>query len=79
MKAVGFIQVVPERDADGRARHLRMTQVTQRHPRIPAEGAITVRVVLDIPEELANAQTAEAAVEAGAVTITLPALEAEPV
>lgn len=75
MKAHGFVQIVPERTPSGGVRRLTMARVSSKFPRQPLPGSITVRVVLDIPDEIASVQTAEAAVKAGAVTITIPVME----
>ena len=75
MKAHGFVQIIPERHPDGSIRRLSMQRVSQRYPRDPLPGSITVRLVLDIPDEIASVQTAEAAIEAGCVVVTLPAIE----
>lgn len=71
MKAQGFIQVVPERNALGRAKSLTIKRVTSRYPRDPLAGAIVMRVAVEIPEELANVQTVEAAASAGMLTLVL--------
>lgn len=77
MKASGFVQVVPERRGDGRARpHAHIARVTGKFPRVPLPGAIVVKVVLDIPDVIADAQTVEAAIEAGATTIVFEPEEA---
>jgi len=75
MKAYGFIQIVPERHPDGSVRRLKMERVSSRYPQSPLPGAITVRVALDVPDEIASVQTVEAAVEAGCVVVTLPLIE----
>lgn len=75
MKANGYLQIVPERTATGRARSLSIQRVSQRVPRSPLPGAIIVQVSLDIPDDIAHVQTVEAAVSAGAATIVL---EVEP-
>jgi hypothetical protein len=75
MKAIGFVQVIPERTPSGVARRASIARVTSKCPRQPLPGALIVRVVLDIPDELANVQTAEAAVAAGMLTLTLEAPE----
>jgi hypothetical protein len=79
VKANGFLQVIPERDVAGRALRFTFGPVTQRYPRVPLAGALVVRVSLDIPEELANVQTVEAAVEAGMTTLVLHNYDEEPV
>lgn len=75
MKATGYLQIVPERTAAGRARSLSIQRVSQRVPRSPLPGAIIVQVSLDIPDDIAHVQTIEAAVAAGAATIVLEAIE----
>jgi hypothetical protein len=75
VKARGFLQIVPERRADGVARELRIMRVTKRSPLDPLPGAIIVKVCIDVPDELANVQTVEVAAKAGMLTLVL---EAEP-
>jgi hypothetical protein len=76
VKASGFIQIVPKRNTQGRATALHIARVTSRSPRDPLPGAIVVRVSIDVPEELANVQTVEAASKAGMLTLVLEAPEA---
>lgn len=80
MKAHGYLQIVPDRRSDGKARSLSIQRVTQRHPRDPLPGAIVVGVSIDIPEEVASAQTVEAVAAAGALSVVIEPEEAgEPV
>lgn len=71
MKARGFLQIVPERNSQGRARSLSIQRITQRAPRDPLPGAIIVEVGIDIPDEIASVQTVSAAVKAGACMIVI--------
>lgn len=69
MKAHGFLQIIPERDSQGRTRSLKPERITQKYPYSPLPGAIVVKIAVDIPDEIAAVQTAEAAIEAGVVTM----------
>lgn len=77
MKAHGFLQIIPDRDSTGRARALKIERVTGKYPYSPLPGAIVVKVNVEIPDDVANVQTAEAAIEAGVVTMWFEPVEQE--
>lgn len=71
MRAHGYVQIIPERTPGGQARSLTIQRVTQRYPTVPLPGAIIVEVLIDVPDEIASVQTAEAALEVGVATVVL--------
>lgn len=76
MKARGYLQIIPTRTTKGQARFLTIKRVTQTHPRDPLPGAIIVGVSIEIPDEVAHAQTVEAVAKAGALAVVIEPEEA---
>ena len=72
MKAAAFAQILVDRNSLGKARGAHIAKVTQKFPNTPLSGALVVKLEVEIPDNIANIQTYEAAVKAGAVTFVVP-------
>ena len=75
MRATAFAQILVERNSLGQARGAHIAKVTQKFPHTPLSGAFVVKLVVELPNDIANVQTYEAAVKAGAVTFVVPPVE----
>lgn len=73
MKALAYLQVVPQFSSSGRVLGIRLAKMSTRLPREPLAGALLLRVVVEVPDQVLAPIDVQVQVPADAIARTAAA------